>query len=488
MPSPVPALLRRPSPGVPRLRRGLGRRPAPALVLRVGSCTSLLLALLLTAATGWGSVPPWACPVLVLVLLTARVASPSSGLRASRWPFSLSEGVVAAALVVSPGAWVVAAAACDALLLALRRPEPRVKRDVDVARTVLAVAAASAVATALGGGVLAAAAGVVVLGVVGHAVAAVAVHVTTTRPLRSLLASRARAAAAHSAGSGAVGLLAGHLVLAAPVGLLGLAVPLLLLRSSHDRSTRSSAEARLLAELAAGQGRTGSRSEDASWERLVTTTAQLLGGADVELVVLAADGPVLFLGDERGAPERRRVGADVFDEPWVLRALGAAATTAGRDGDRPLLSAVLGEPERPVGVLQARRGPHAPAFERRELRLVDVLLAQTAAWSGPPGTGTAAEQDSGADAAGDGSVAALHLLAASGERLVRLAADARGDLDELVAEVHLAQRAVACVLGARALDDALAPACLPGPPVAPAHPTAGRRRSAVEWTTTGVLR
>ena len=482
MPSPVPTLLCSPSPGAARLRRGTGRRRGPALALRVGACACLLLALVLSAATGWGDVPPWACPALALVLLAARLASPSAGLRAARWPFSLSEGVVAAALVVSPGAWVVAAAGGDALLLALRRPGPRVKRDVDVARTLLAVAAASAVTAALEGGVLAAAAGVVVLGVVGHALTAVAVHVTTSRPLRSLLACSARAAAAHTAGSAAVGLLAGHLFVAAPVGLLGLAVPLLLLRSSYDRSTRRSAEARLLAELAAVQGRTLSRSHDASWERLVTTTARLLGGADVELVVLAADGPVRFLGDESGAPERRRVRADVFDEPWVLRALGAAATTAGHDGARPCLSAVLGEPERPVGVLQARRGPHAPAFERRELRLVDLLLSQSGAWSQTPAAGPAVVRGLPVEQAGDGA-AALHLLAASGERLAQLAAAAPADLDELVQEVHLAQRAVACVLGARALDHAPAPS----PSLWRTDSGAPRRRSAGEWTTTGVL-
>jgi hypothetical protein len=351
------------------------------------------------------------------------------------------------------------------------------------------VAAASAAAAALEGGVLAAAAGAVVLGVVGYALTAVAVHVITSRPLRSLLASSARPAAVHTAGRASVGLLAGHLVVEAPVGLLGLAVPLLLLRSSYDRSRRRGAEVRLLAELAKGQGREPGRSQDAAWERLVTTTARLLGGADVELVVLAADGPVLLVGEETGVPRRHRVRADVFDEPWVLRALGAAATTAGRDGEGPFLSTVLGRPERPVGVLLARRGPHDRGFERRELRLVDVLVAQCAAWFGPPATGPAGAGEVRTATTGGGTISARHLLAASGERLARLAADASGDPDELVEEVPLAQRAVACLLGARALDEAVGRAeapCASGSPTDPVEEL--WRRPAAEWTTTGVLR
>jgi hypothetical protein len=485
VPPPVPARSRRPSPG--RRLRGARRRPAPALVLRTGAACCLLLALALCLATGWGDVPWWACAPLTLVLLAAHLSSPSAHRRARAWP-SLSEAVLAAALVVSPGAWAVAATGAAVLLANWRLPQPRVKRDVDLAGTVLATATAQVVATSLGGGLLAAAAGLVVLEAVGCLLAAVAVHVTSSRPLVSLLTSSGPTAAAHAAGSACVGLLAGSLLVEAPAGLLGLAVPLLLLRSSYDRSTGQGPEARLLAELARGHGCEPDRSLDLSSARLVTTAARLLGGADVELVLLAADGPVRLEGDESGRLERRRVGADVFDEPWVLRGLGAAATTAGRDADRPCLWAVLGSPEQPVGVLRARRGPHDRGFEREELRLVDVLVSQSVAELVGRGT---EEGATGADgpAAPEATAAARQALAACAHRLARLAGQP-GEVDdvELVEQVQLAQRAVAQVLGARALDQPR-PADVPIPSAASREHTdeSWQGRAAPQWMTTGVL-
>jgi hypothetical protein len=490
VPPSAPALSRRPSPGS-RLG-GARRRPAPALVLRTGAAACLLLALALCLATGWGDVPWWACAPLTLGLLAAHLSSPGAS-PARGWPFSLSEAVLAAALVVGPGAWAVAAAGAAVLLSGWRRPQPRVKRDVDLAGAVLAAAAAQVVATALGGGLLAAAAGLVVLEAVGCLLTAVAVHVTSSRPLVSLLASSAPAAVAHAAGSACVGLLAGSLVVEAPAGLLGLAVPLLLLWSSYDGSTGHGPEARLLAELARGQGCEPDGSLDRSSARLVMTAARLLGGADVELVLLAADGPVLLEGDESGRLERRRVGRDVFDEPWVLRGLGAAATTSGRDGDRPCLWAVLGSPQHPVGVLRARRGPHDRGFERRELRLVDVLVSQSAAELASRGTGDGGATGACGAAPSDATASARQALAACAQRLARLAEGPGGVddvVDELVEEVHLAQRAVASLLGARALDRGGRTANVPSSSTASRQHAdeSWQGRAAPQWMTTGVLR
>ena len=62
------------------------------------------------------------------------------------------------------------------------------------------------------------------------------------------------------AGNSSIGLLAAFLAMTAPLGLLGLMVPLALLWSSYDQQTRRSQEARLFAELAAGQERATARS------------------------------------------------------------------------------------------------------------------------------------------------------------------------------------------------------------------------------------
>ncbi len=194
---------------------------------------------------------------------------------------------------------------------------------------------------------------------VNYVLVAIAVSLTSQRPFRSLVTSSAPLSALHTAGNTSIGLLAAYLAhRRAPLGLLGLVVPLALLWSSYDQQARRSAEARLFAELARGQERETGRSSDVSAQVVVTAAARLLGGADVELVLLAADGPVRYVGDETGVPDRRRVGSDVFDEPWVLRALGRAGRRGRRATDgRPVrVAPSSATPTRPLAVLRARRG------------------------------------------------------------------------------------------------------------------------------------
>lgn len=276
------------------------------------------------------------------------------------------------------------------------------------------------------------------------------------------------------------------LVLAAAVAVSEIAV-------GHLQSSRqrwSSAEARLFAELARGQARETGRSSDVSAQVVVTAAARLLGGVDVELVVLAADGPVRYVGDETGVPDRRRVGSDVFDEPWVLRALGERGVSAGRDGARPCVSAVLGDHDAPLAVLRARRGADAAGFDRTELRLAQVLVGQAETWLSVADLAArsraAAQRADVADEAakalsdlGAATAPALLVLRESADRLARLAASA-GGVDDIVEELHLVERAVASLLGAIAL--AAEPELLLAGDAAPPS------RPRTDWTTTGVLR
>lgn len=470
--------------------RGLPGRESSGNLVRASTWSGLLLALALAAGSGWGSVPWWSPLALGLVVTVAQVAVVPLQLGRQRWPFSLTEAALGAALVASTGAWSVVSVAVG-VAVAQRLRGQRVEGNVEVAQFAVAVALAQAVAGMVGGDVLGACAGLAVFWVVKHVLVGVAGSLASGGRLRPLLLSTAPLSAVHTAGSCSVGLLAAFLAREAPLGLLGLVVPLALLWSSYDQQTRGAAEARLYAELAQGQERATGHSSQASASVVVTAAARLLAGADVELVLLTADGPVRYRGDEAGAAQGRPVPPAAFDPPWALRALGQAGVVSGTDEAGSWLSALIGTPDAPTAVLRARRAAGTGGFGRHETRLVDVLVGQAEAWlsaaqtSAPPPRATlqahAAEQ--AARALGDVGAAtapALSMLRESADRLARLTETPDG-VEHIVEELHHVERAVASLLGAVALAAEPDLLRLPEPDERP------RPESASDWTTTGVL-
>ncbi len=467
------------------------RHPLAAVQLLSALCA--LLATAVAVGTGWGHAPWWGVVVLAAGVACAEVALVHLQFGRQRWTLSLTEAVLGAALVCAVGGWAVLGVALGVAVAQRVRRLPRLKRQYNVAQFSVAAALGQLVAGLAGGGVLGASAGLAVFWAVNYLLVALVVAVTSQRSLRSLISSSAPLSAVHTAGNSSIGLLAAHLVQTAPIGLLGLLVPLALLWTSYDQSARRKAEAELYAELARGQEQATSRSTDVSAQVVLTTAARLLGGAEVEMVLLAAEGPVRYAGDESGSSRRLRVDQDAFDEPWVLRALGAGRVAVGTEGGRPWCSAVLGEPGAPLAVLVARRPAGAPVFGRSDTRLAEVLAGQAETWLSVSDLTArhraAAQQVEAAGGAaralgdlGARTTPALTVLRDSAGRLARLA-DTAGGVDDIVEELHLVERAVASLLGAVAL--AAEPDLLgvgPGPGLA--APT----RPAEDWTTTGVLR
>lgn len=468
------------------------RRPAgPARAVRRASAASALAAAVVSVLSGWGEVPLWAVPLLGLGVAAAELGARQLQIGRQRWTFSATAAAVGAALVVGAGAWIVLSVAVGVACAQVVHRQPRPKREYDLASALLATAVAQALVGGLGGGVGVACAGMVAFWAVRHVLAAFAVAHTSRRPFRSLVVSGAARSATQTAGNASVGLLAAFLAVEAPWGLLGLLGLVVLLAASYDQQRSRGAEAQLFAELARGQERETGRSTDRSAQVVLTAAARLLGGADVELLLLSASGPVRYVGDEAGVPARERVGADVFDEPWVMQALGHRGVHAGRDAGRPCLSAVLGDPDSPLAVLRARRSSSASGFDRNEVRLTGVLVGQAESWLSVADLSArslaATERADVADEAakalsdlGSATTPALLVLRESADRLARLAGS-EGAIDDIVEELHLVERAVASLLGAIAL--AAEPDL-----VRLAGRTAPVRRSADDWTTTGLLR
>ncbi len=463
---------------------------SPARQIRGIAAGAALVALVAVLVDGWGAPSWWAVPLLAAAVSASEIAVVSLQFGRQTWTFSLTEGALGAAWALRTGGWTVAAVLVGVWLAqtVLHRPAP--KKRFNLAMFAAATALGSLVTAMSGGGVPGALAGLGVFFVANHVLVGLAVAVTGRRPLVPLLLSSAPLSAVHMAGNSSIGLLAAFLAVHAPLGLLGLLVPLGLLWSSYDQQTRRSQEARLFAELAAGQERASGRSSDVSAQVVVTAAARLFGGADVEMLLLASDGAVRHAGDEAGRPQRLRVEADVFDEPWVLRALGARGVATGSEAGRPWCSAVLGDPDNPHAVLIARRPSGSTGFGRREVGLVEVLVRQADSWLSVADLAARSDQarrvaESAGQAAralgdiGAATAPALTVLRESADRLARLA-EGHGGVDDIVEELHLVERAVASLLGAVALaaDPDLARSST-GPPTA---------RPAADWTTTGVLR
>lgn len=456
-----------------------------ARALRITVLASVLVAAPTAVLTGWGTPSWWALPLLALAAGLSEVAVAQLQFGRQRWALSLTEVALAWALAEQGGACTVAVAVTGLAVDQLLRRPVRLKAAFNLAQlgvsTALA-AAAAALAGDLGGAPLVgAAAGMAVYFLVSHTLTGVAVATMTRRRLRSLWRSSAPVAAGSTAGNTALGLLVAYLTLQSPLGLLGAIVPLALIWSSYDQQNWRSAESRLFAELRRGQERAMGRSTDVSAKIVLTAAARLLGGADVEMVLVAADGPVRYAGDENGNPQRLRVDPDAFDEPWVIRALGARTVTSGVAEGRPFCSALLGSYDDPLAVLIARRPRGAGAFGRRETRLAQVLVRQAEPWlraeASDRAPDRAASLPSGRQRR-DEIAPAFAALRDSADRLARLAG-AGGEIDDVLDELHLVERAVASLVGATALATE--------PPSAPA---AGRPGAdwTTDWTTTGVLR
>ncbi|MEO6713976.1 MAG: hypothetical protein ABIM89_11180 [Mycobacteriales bacterium] len=463
----------------------------------VGAALSAVAGLLFA---DWGTPRLWAIPALALATLLGEIAVVHLNFGRQRYSFSCTEGVIGASLVAATGSWMIVAVALGAFAAQYMRHQPKLKLWFNVAQFSAGVAAAVAMSSALDSGLLGATAGMGVFWFVNHALVCAAIAATAGKRFLSMVWASAPLGALHSSGNTSVGLLAGWLAFNAPLGLLGLIVPMGLLWFSYDQQTARAAEATLFAELARGQERVTGQSIDISAQVVLSAAARLFGGADVELILNGADGPVRYVGDEYGVPERQRVDPTAFDQEWVMRALSASQVVTGVAAGRPYCSMVLGADDSPLAVINAQRPLGAATFGRREVSLASVLVGQAEAWlsvadltaSRDAAVDRAAAAGEAARALGDigaETSANLVMLRESASRLARLATPGRTELDprgvhEIVDELHSVERAVASLLGAIALA---AEPDLTGAAAAMGDLPMARRPVDAEWTTTGVL-
>jgi len=474
-------------------QRQSGRERARSQVRLLGAAAAVV-AVAAGVTAGWSNPAWWAILALAALVACAETAVVHLAFGRQRWTFSLTEAAVAAALVYRPGAWVALAAAAGVALAQWVRRQPRTKVEFNVAQFAAGSAVAAAVAHVAGGHIPGAISGMAAFWCVNTLLvtSAVVAMSDTEQPLLALLRASAPLSAVHSAGTSSLGLLAAWLTEHAPLGLLALVVPLLLLWLSYDEQTARAAEARMFAELARLQEKASGRSIDVSVQVVLTAAARLFGGAEVEMVLLADDGPVHYVGNEDGV-HRSRVDVAALDRPWVMRALSAGRVECDVEAGRPYCSAVLGGDEAPMAVLVARGAVGSAAFGRREAMLAELLVQQAESWlsvaelaeSRDEALAHAEAAEGAARALGDlgaNTAPALVVLRESANRLARLA-DTEGPaaVGDIVDELYSVERAVASLLGAIAL------AAEPDLSRLELEALPGAERPVTDWTTTGVF-
>jgi len=490
--------------GLPPRTSRTGGRPArwPGARTRPLVAASVL-ALAAGVAAGWGAPPALAVAALAATVALAELVAACLPRRAAlpardRWASTAVEAAAAAALVLRPGGWVPVAAIAGSVLahcVLARLPGHPPMRRVLLPLARLGAGSSCAAAVTVGTGrlladspVVAAAAGMLAWWAVAHVLTVLSVASTTGRRVRRLLARRAPQTFTAAASAAAIGITSGWLAEHAPAGLLGLLAPVGLLAGSARQAARESTQAALFTELARGRAVVAGVSVDDSAGIAVTAAARLLGGADVELVLLGEEGAVRYAGTEHGRAVRARVDPGAFDEPWLLRALGSGlhGVRSGVECGRPVLTALVGTPEAPLAALVARRPVGATTFGPKEVALAVELAVQTATWL--------TEAGGGALIASAGTVLpALAVLRESALRLAGLAsplavrADGReGQLVRgVVGELQVLERAVASVIGSLATggtDDTV-----PVPAANAATDADAATDALAGWTSSGVL-
>ncbi len=97
---------------------------APARAVRLAGAAWVLLAGAVAALAGWGGAPWWAPLLLAGGVAASETAVVHLQFGRQRWTFSLTEAVLAAALVAAAGAWVVVGVALGVLGAQLLRDQP----------------------------------------------------------------------------------------------------------------------------------------------------------------------------------------------------------------------------------------------------------------------------------------------------------------------------------------------------------------------------
>jgi len=202
---------------------------SPQRIIAMGRAAAVGLGVALAVTAGWGMPSWWALPVLIAPYAVTEAASVRLSLGRQGATYALNDAVLAVALVLAPGAWIPVGAVIGYALVKYRQaPWPKFSFNL-AAEHLFAVSAAVVVTQLSGGGVAGAALGLLTFAAVNNLMVAIPLAATSGTRYDRVLVAFGPLAVLHNAGNASVGLLAAWLLVHAPVGLVGLLVPIGLL-------------------------------------------------------------------------------------------------------------------------------------------------------------------------------------------------------------------------------------------------------------------
>ena len=431
--------------------------------VRLLAVAAIVVTALAAAFDGWGNPSWYALPVLAVVVGAAEVAVVHLSFGRQRWTFSLTEAAIAVAFVHSPRAWTVLAVTAGVLVAQLIRRQDPLKVLFNVAQFAAATALGAGFAALVGAGVPGAIGGMGVFWFVNNLLIASAMSMMTDQKLRSLLWASAPLASIHSVGTSGIGILAAWLAANAPLGLLALVIPLLLLWISYDEQTTCGGRGPALRRAGPAAGtrerpvgrRVGARRPDRG--RAAVRQRRRRDGA-ARRGRAGRGTPATSTGSSASGSTPRRSTCPGCCARSVSAAQSPATTTA--DPGARLCSAATRRRSR---CWSPGDRSVASGFGRREMMLAEVLVQQAESWlsiaelaaSRDEALAHAEAAEDAARALGDlgaDTAPSLVVLRESANRLARLAAtEGPASVHEIVDELYAVERAVASLLGAIAL-------------------------------------
>ena len=460
---------------------------------RIATFASLLLigSIAVDVVAGWGHAQWWLFGLMVVAVMASEAAEFRIVVGKQVWTLAFTEVLLGCAFVLAPGGWLAPACALAVGLLMVIQRDGRVKVLFNVAQFGFATSLAALVSHAFGGSIIGAALALLVFSAANQVLVLIVISLASGRSVRELMQLGRLVAVATSLGNASVGLLGGWLAGHAPIGLLGLLVPMWLVWHSYHLQVRQAAETKMFAELVAVQERVSGPSADTS-SRVIVRAAQRLLDGEIELVLLTDEVPVRYWTDGDNLTCQRE--PERLSDPWVVEALGANGIVTGVADGAPYLLSRLGSATGPTAVLRAARPANSVNFERRDQMMATILFRQAESWLAmvelsderDEAVARAEMSDAASRVIGDmgaETFPALVRLRESAVRLTRLAntATSREGVGDIVEELHAAERAVASLLGAIAMaaDTQLAGDVIELP--------AGSSMGENDWTTTGTL-
>lgn len=358
-----------------------------AVAQRIRRLTTLLAAFSLVVLVALpGSWPPLHTVLAAAIgICVAELVAVRAGLGNQGWSISLTETVIACALLLKPGPWMILAMAIGMTsALLLRRGKDPIKIAFNAAMHAATTAAAALVVVTLGPSVFSVCVGMFVCWSMNLVVVGRAISLVSHKPMRELLGRHLPHSATASTSNTSLGLIAGLLWASqSPWAALLLLPPVVLVMWIYTTVWRQQDAAGLLSEIVSAHEQTRTTTPHSIASAIAAVSRNTLGVEQATIVVLERGQPpsaYALLRESEGAVVPRDAHR-VMATWWARVAMTRPdAMSTGVRGDQAWILLRAGEQDDPGAVVHLTRPLSRGPYTRSEERIARQLLDQTSSW------------------------------------------------------------------------------------------------------------